>query len=148
MGLISNLDGARHSYRLCYVRAPWAFFTRIPVDQQWGERWEAAPYRAYAGHPYRDHPGQILQVAYDGPLLTPDQGVDGVMCSVLDINLGHAPWLRLDGAEGEPPLHIMAGATLESFVEAVELAGGHVFAPLGWGDLPGVSKSHAMAVDS
>jgi hypothetical protein len=29
----------------------------------------------------------------------------------------------------------MAGVTLESFVEQVELAGGHVFAPLGWGAL-------------
>ena len=35
---------------------------------------------------------------------------------------------------------IMAGATLESFVTSVELAGGQVYVPLGWGILPGISS--------
>jgi hypothetical protein len=57
------------------------------------------------------------------------------MCSVNEINRGDAPWLRTQSLAGNAPIHIMAGVTLESFVEQVELAGGHVFAPLGWGAL-------------
>lgn len=142
MGLIADLEGVRDRYKLCFVRAPWAFFTLLALDKQWGDRWEATPYQAYAGNPYDDEPDQILTVAYDGPLLTPDKGVDGTACSALEINLGHFPWLRTENYTGGPPLHIMAGTTLESFVEAVELAGGHVFAPLGWADLP--SEFHPL----
>jgi len=55
---------------------------------------------------------------------------------VLEINRDHVPWLRTESYTGEPPLHLIAGATLESFVQAVDLAGEHAYAPLGWGILP------------
>jgi hypothetical protein len=42
----------------------------------------------------------------------------------------------------------MAGITLESFVEQVELAGGHVFAPLGWGALRLEPGERAASSDS
>ncbi|RDU99342.1 hypothetical protein [Trinickia dinghuensis] len=135
MGLIANLDGIRNRYKLCFVRKPWAFFTSIPLERQWGDRWEAAPYETYAGDPYRDFSDQILTLAYDGPLFTPDKGIDRIACSALDINTGNAPWLRTESYTGGPPLAIMAGATLETFVQTVGLAGGCVFAPLGWADL-------------
>jgi hypothetical protein len=37
MSLKANLDGVRVTYSLCFVRAPWAFLTRLSLDQQWGE---------------------------------------------------------------------------------------------------------------
>lgn len=42
----------------------------------------------------------------------------------------------------------MAGITLDSFVEQVELAGGHVFAPLGWGALRLEPSEHAVSSDT
>jgi hypothetical protein len=135
MGLTADLDGVRHAYGLCFVRAPWAYFTRVSLDQQWGDGWERVPYEKHAGAPYNDAPEQILTVAFDGPLYAPDAGYDGKMRSVIEINRGVAPWLRTQAFIGNAPIHIMAGTTLESFVEQVELAGGHVFAPLGWGAL-------------
>ncbi|WP_233837820.1 hypothetical protein [Paraburkholderia sp. ZP32-5] len=135
MSLVSDLDGVRHAYGLCFVRVPWAYFSRLPVDRQWGDGWERAPYEQHAGPPYDDTAQQILTVAYDGPLLTPDAGYDGRALSANEINSGAAPWLRTQNFIGNAPVHIAAGVTLERFVELVELAGGHVFAPLGWGAL-------------
>ncbi len=133
MGLIADLHGAREAYGLCMVRAPWAYFTRLPLNQQWGDGWEHAPYEKYAGAPYDDAAAQILTVAFDGPLYPPDSGYDGKARSANEINQGAAPWLRTQDFVRNTPIHIMAGVSLETFVTQVELAGGHVFAPLGLG---------------
>jgi hypothetical protein len=135
MSLVSDLDGVRQTYGLCFVRAPWAYFTRVPLDRQWGDGWERAPYEQHAGPPYDDVAQQILTVAYDGPLLTPDTGYDRRALSANEINDGAAPWLRTQDFIGDAPVRILAGVSLERFVELVGLAGGHVFAPLGWGAL-------------
>jgi hypothetical protein len=135
MGATASLYGVRSGYGLCFVRAPWAYFTRLPLGQQWGDRWEIAPCEDPAGAPYFDSPDQILTVAFDGPLFTPEGAYDGRPRSVMEINRGEVPWLRTRSFVGVAPIQIMAGATLESFVESVELAGGHVFAPLAWGAL-------------
>ncbi len=133
--MTANLEGVRHAYGLCFVRAPWVYFTRLTLDQQWGDGWERVPYEQHAGPPYADSHERILTVAFDGPLYTPDLGYDSKERSVNEINRGEMPWLRTQSFVGNAPIHIMAGVTLESFVEQVELAGGHVFAPLGWGAL-------------
>jgi hypothetical protein len=135
MGLTTDLDAVRHAYGLCFVRAPWAYFTRLPLDQQWGDGWERAPYEKQAGLPYEDAAQQILTVAFDGPLLPPDAGYDGRERSVNEINCGDAPWLRTQDFISNAPIRISAGVSLEQFVELVELAGGHVYAPLSWGSL-------------
>jgi len=135
MTMSVNLDGARSAYKLCYVRSPWAYFTRLPLDVQWGDHWELSPCGVQTGAPYNDSLDQILKVAFDGPLFAPDQGRNARSLSVLDINRGEAPWLRTESFFGGRPIHIPAGATLDTFLESVELAGGQVYAPLGWGDL-------------
>lgn len=135
MGLTTDLDGVQHAYGLCFVRMPWAYFTRLPLNDQWGDGWERAPYEREAGLPYDDAAQQILTVAFDGPLLPPDAGYDGHARSVNDINRGDAPWLRTQGFINNAPVRIAAGVSLGRFVELVELAGGRVFAPLGWGSL-------------
>lgn len=134
MGLTADLDGVRHAYGLCFVRAPWAYFTRLPLDHQWGDGWERVPYERHAGLPYDDSSAQILTVAFDGPLYAPDRD-NGKQRSVMEINHGDTPWLRTQDFISNAPVQIMAGISLESFVEQVELAGGRVFAPLGWGAL-------------
>lgn len=152
MGLSMNLDGVGGAYRLCFIRVPWAFFTRFPLDCQWGDRWEIVPYEAYAGDPYDDSPYQTLKLAFDGPLVTPEAGRDGRARSVLKINLesnrNNMPWLRTERYTGEPPVHIVAGTTLESFVQAVDLVGGSVYAPLGWGILPAAQTARRVGVSA
>ncbi|TDN63208.1 hypothetical protein B0G77_6840 [Paraburkholderia sp. BL10I2N1] len=75
MSLTVNLDGVRHAYGLCFVRAPWAYFTRLPLHHQCGDRWDLSPYETHAGEPYDDSADQILKVAFDGPLFTPTRAV-------------------------------------------------------------------------
>jgi hypothetical protein len=133
-----DLSAVQGVYRLCYVRTPWAWFTRLPLDQQWGEHWERAPYMRESGLPYSDAADQILKVGFDGPLLGPEEGEHAHPYSVQGLNTKLAPWLRTQSYLGGPTIHIMAGVTLRRFTELVELAGGMVYAPLGWGELPKV----------
>lgn len=37
---------------LCYVKEPWAYFTTQPLDKQWGDDWNDAPYEHNAEEPY------------------------------------------------------------------------------------------------
>jgi hypothetical protein len=133
-----DLTAVQNDYHLCYVRTPWAYFTRMPLSHQWGDHWERAPYTTEAGLPYPGERDPILKVAFDGPLLTPETGEHAHPFSVQEINDRRAPWLRSESYFGGPPIHIMAGATLLQFTELVLLAGGHAYAPVGWGQLPEV----------
>ncbi|WP_321788348.1 hypothetical protein [Paraburkholderia sp. J94] len=135
-----DLTGVQEVYRLCYVCAPWAYFTRAPLEQQWGDNWEKSPYTSEAGLPYGGERDQILKIAFDGPLLTPETGAHAHPFSVQEINSRRAPWLRTNSYFGGPPVHVMAGATLQRFTELVGLAGGAVYAPVGWGQLPALAR--------
>jgi hypothetical protein len=132
MPLTANLEPVSETYRLCYVQAPWAWFTRLPLSHQWGDGWERAPYQREAGPPYDDTPGTIVRLAFDGPFIAPQDDPRAPPLSVNDINHGQAPWLRSEHYEHSAPLAIMGGTTLERFVEIVQCGGGSVFAPLGW----------------
>ncbi|MFC0397335.1 hypothetical protein [Paraburkholderia rhizosphaerae] len=138
MRLQVDLSGVCDVYKLCFVRMPWAFFTRLALDQQSGDRWERAPYQLHAGLPYSDSPDQILKVAFDGPLFPPESGRDGHARSVFELNQRVSPWLRTESFFDGEPLHIMAGTTLAAFVEQIGASGGNVFVPLDWGCLPAV----------
>jgi hypothetical protein len=39
-------------FMLCYVNLPWCYFTTKPLDEQWGDDWDDAPYEHNAGEPY------------------------------------------------------------------------------------------------
>lgn len=56
--------------RLCYIDGPWAFFTTQPLDQQWGDDWNDAPYEHNAGDPYEpcwhNQPHGLRQVRQNG----------------------------------------------------------------------------------
>ena len=75
MTLRVDLNGVGNTYRLCFVRAPWAYLTTIDLDLQCG--WDKAPYQLHAQLPYAASPDQILKVAFDGPLFPPEAGRNG-----------------------------------------------------------------------
>jgi len=58
---------------LCYVSPPWAWFTSLPVEEQWGDDWDDAPYQHNAGRPYSEEGVTLEKVGFDGPLFAPDQ---------------------------------------------------------------------------
>lgn len=130
-------------WSLCYVDRNFAYFTSIPVELQWGDDWNDAPYEHNAGKPYSDHrptPGaarvehSILKVAFDGDLSTPRDGFDyNSPYSVEDINIRKAaPWLRTYPYKEEEVLKIWAGDSLDTFIRVVTKAGGNVYIPLGF----------------
>ncbi|WP_250479048.1 MULTISPECIES: hypothetical protein [unclassified Caballeronia] len=136
MSLSANFDPVGDDYRLCFVRVPWAFFTRVALDRQWGEHWDQAPYELHAGLPDSSRIHPILKVAFDGPFFPPDAGRNGHSLSVRELNEGAAPWLRTEGNFHGEPVHIMAGVTLRQFHLLVSMAGGTLYAPIDWGELP------------
>ena len=122
MTLRVDLGGVGDNYRLCFVQGPWAYFTRIGLDHQWGDGWDKAPYQFHAHTPYDGSPDQILKVAFDGPLFPPEAGLNGHSLSVLAVNAGVSPWLRTESYFHGTQIHNMAGVTLLRFIELIELS--------------------------
>lgn len=112
---------------LCYVRNGKAYFTDQPLDKQWGDDWDDAPYEYNAGPPYTDAGVQITCLYFEGLFLTPDDGHTNSPWSVEMINRGEVAWLRSDGGTSPP---IMAGTTMEDFIARIRAAGGKVFVEL------------------
>ncbi len=126
--------------KLCYIcpRDRFAWFTSIPLESQWGDDWNDAPYEHNAGDPYNEHkedgkylPHHLVKVAWDGPWSTPaDLAGSNSAWSVQGINRGCVAWLVPDGwgsKDDSRPIH--AGTSLTSFIEAVERSGGSVYLP-------------------
>lgn len=117
--------------RLCYVDAHRrAYFTTCPLNRQWGDDWDDAPYEHNAGPPYEwaPHrnvaPYEIVVVCWDGPWSTPaDVAGSNSRWSVEAINRGDVAWLIPDD-EGRP---IHAGVTVEEFKRAILAGGGRVW---------------------
>ena len=134
---------------LCYIDAPWAYFTTQPLEDQWGDDWDDAPYEHNAGAPYDpprpDLPAEeraklfpyawlpdgtprwrIERVAFDGDFITPDYGYSNSPWSVQQINRGEIAWLR-PAPWSDHAVVIHAGTTLPDFIDAVQRAGGCVY---------------------
>ena len=138
------------TYKLCYVDGHYAYFTTQDLKSQWGDDWDDAPYEHNAGEPYgpcchrQDGGGcacdickrdwnedgtpkwSIVAVMWDGPFETPCANVTNSRYSVEMINAGQVPWLRTDEWT-KPPLAIMAGVSLDDFIDLVYQAGGKVY---------------------
>ena len=123
---------------LCYVHAPWAYFTTQKLSEQWGDDWNDAPYEHNAGTPYgySDHdakegrsPWEIVKVAYDGDFESPCEGHCNSPWSVEQINAGAVAWLRTSRYRSGKPVIIPAGVTLARFCELIRHGGGSVFLP-------------------
>lgn len=132
---------------LCYVSGACAFFTTQPLDKQWGDDWNDAPYEHNAGHPYEPserHEGsdytdgkpnwKISRVAFDGPLEAPCEAWEPrLSVSVEDMNIRKlVPWLTENrySAEKREAVKIWAGTPLSEFRRLVAKAGGTVYEPV------------------
>lgn len=124
--LRASIPDAGH--RLCYVSGCWAYFTRLPLDEQWGDDWDDVPYEHNAGTPYADEAGQIISIAWEGPFDQPDWGHQNSPYSVKSINAGAIAWLR-PYRWYESPLVVPAGVTIREFYEIVTGIGGTVYIP-------------------
>jgi len=121
-------------HRLCYIEGVWAYFTKKPITgtgRQWGDDWNDAPYDCNASPPYADSPGDLIRLAFKSELQTPADYHYNSPYSVEQINNGLVPWLcdyygHLSGGKGSN-IKIMAGCTLEYFVEIITYAGGEIY---------------------
>lgn len=116
---------------LCYVSGQWAYFTTRPLNKQWGDDWDDAPYEHNAGRPYTDlkEPPRwtITQVAFEGPFDEPCANVCNSPYSVEVINRDVVPWLSTATWYSGAHVEIPAGTPLSKFVELVKQGGGKVF---------------------
>ena len=140
--MINSKDVKIGDLKLCYVdgRDRFAWFTSIPLADQWGDDWNDSPYEHNAGKPYSTHKEgservehHLVKVAWDGPYETPaEQAGINSSWSVERINMGSIAWLiptkwgTTEGADVKP---IHAGASLVDFVIALEKAGGYAYLP-------------------
>lgn len=116
-------------FKLCYVEDQWAYFTELPLDKQWGDDWNDAPYEHNAGTPYCDEGQTILRIGFrDADLETPGADMCNSPYCVQRINQGVVPWLVTPRWSSQSPIiKIFAGATPQEFKNKVRAAGGKVF---------------------
>lgn len=136
------------NYKLCYIANNFAYFTTQDLDKQWGDDWDDAPYEHNAGQPYPPHyryfadgrtekmegdwnadgtpKWQIVKIAFYCPSAATPAETAGRNSpySVQMINNKLIPWLTV-----YPDKALFAGASINSFVEFIEEAGGEVFFP-------------------
>jgi hypothetical protein len=118
------------SMKLCYCDGPWAYFTNQPLDKQWGDDWNDAPYEHNAGRPYNSGGEIITKVAWDGPFELPGGGMCNSPYSVERINAGAVPWLVTSQWEDGPVVVIPAGVDLVEFCDLIKQGGGSVYSPI------------------
>lgn len=132
---MSNLE----DFKLCYIEGDIAYFTTCPIDKQWGDDWNDAPYEHNAGAPYewaeymRKHdkePYEIKKLSFSSRLETPSRLAYGgnSRFSVEDINSGKTPWLQTEDWEKEK-VTIMANISIPEFISAIQKDNGTIFIP-------------------
>lgn len=125
------------NFRLCYIcpRTKFAFFTNAPLDLQWGDDWNDAPYEHNAGDPYPDHrkDGQriaheVIRIAWEGPYETPaERAGSNSSWSVQDINRGCIAWLLPGWDATEKTTPVAAGTSLVDFARILKANEGEVY---------------------
>lgn len=138
------------TFRLCYVSSPWAWFTTQPVEDQWGDDWDDAPFQHNAGRPYDRVDHEAGKVAFDGPLHAPGDpprleydGIgsqrpdSGVSVEEINTSGGDIPWLVETSFHpekyGTAGVEIPAGTSLPEFIELAHAADGAVYTAVGFG---------------
>lgn len=118
---------------LCYVRHGYAWFTTCPLEKQWGDDWDDAPYQFNAEDPYasmRDVPEyELFCVRFESPLVTPEEFGYQIGLSVRQINAEVAPWLQTPAYETDDRHIIWAGTTFAEFKYILKKAGGVILVP-------------------
>ena len=115
--------------KLCYCTDNWAYFTDLPLDKQWGDDWNDAPYEHNAEEPYDNEGSNIVKVAWEGPFELPGENMCNSPYSVERINAGVVPWLVTSKWESKCVV-IPAGTSLIEFCKLIEMGGGHVYSKI------------------
>ena len=132
-------------YKLCYVDGHKAWFTNN-FEKQWGDDWNDAPYEHNAGLPY-DHWSELIEdnedrfkrkyksheikhkVLYfetaDWDEVLPCDNFSNSPYSVEAINKQAVAWIHTD------KYNILAGTTIEEFIDIIEKHGGTIYLPRG-----------------
>ena len=132
-------------YKLCYVDRNKAWFTNN-FEKQWGDDWDDAPYEHNAGLPY-DHWSELIEdnedifkrkwkhheikhkVLYfeteDWDEVLPCDNFSNSPYSVEAINKQAVAWIHTD------KYNILAGTTMEEFIDIIEKHGGRIYLPRG-----------------
>lgn len=123
------MNKAQPTFKLCYIKGSFAWFTTAELSEQWGDDWDDAPYDCNAGKPYNEDGVELMQIAFETELQTPADIAFNSRYSVKDINSGAIPWLQ-DYYCKDSVDKIMAGASPEEFTEMILKHGGMVYLPL------------------
>ena len=143
---------------LCYIKNDTAYFTTQPLDKQWGDDWDDAPYEHNAGTPYRpcwhreggkececevckrDWTGKnpnweiiILKFDFDAEKPCDFAHNGNSEYSVKDINSKKVPWLKPSQwvKDGK---NIYAGTTIQEFCETIMNCGGRIYREIAPGE--------------
>lgn len=145
-------------FKLCFIKDNEAFFTTLPVTEQWGDDFNDAPYSCNAGEPYepsvhyyangeqrlsprdwnfdKTPKWQLVTLKYSKGSVQIDEPGDvyGSSMSVEAMNAGAAPWLSASvwnptAKDYEKTADLMAGATIDEFIQFIETNGGIVWVP-------------------
>lgn len=118
--------------KLCYVESRLAWFTTAPLEEQWGDDWDDAPYEHNASEPYKEEEYELMVGMFTGQLEDPATyaNASNTSWSVLAINAGAVPWLKSSPYSGKPAVKIYAGEGPVEVARKIHQAGGTLWTPL------------------
>ena len=115
----------------------YAYFTPVPLEEQWGDDWDDSPYEYNAGDPYDDYydendkrvETEIVMVPFYVPYdrgwriyFPRDWDVENSPFCVRDINAGAVAWIFCSGSDrksSKGSVAIHAGCSPKEFVEKI-----------------------------
>lgn len=123
------------TFRLCFVKNNFAWFTDCPLTFQWGDDWDKDNYEYNAGLPYDYHntkdgvkqKHRLEKVYWTAAYITPDCLDEKSNWSVKSINKGNIPWLSSSPLLEQQLDPIYSGITLNDFISFIQAAEGQVF---------------------
>jgi len=143
-----------YKWKLCYVEdfENWSqgpfqlYFTPLPIDKQWGDDWDDAPYEHNAGTPYTEDYSQpeqgvenghgiypkidikkiYIESGWEVDMFTPRNGHNNSPYSVRDINFGVIPWVTLK-SKGKDPIFLRAGMEMSKVIKMCQDFGVEVY---------------------
>lgn len=114
-------------FKLCYIDLPWVYFTSNSLDCQSGDDWSDIPYEHNSGIPYSEKDNEILCIAIETNMTTPDQNSNNNAYSVDDINRKKLiPWL-IDYIDKDDIEAIWAGTDLSTVCSIIKSRNGKIY---------------------
>lgn len=124
-------------YKLCYVEGNKAWFSDN-FEKQWGDDWNDRPYECNAEEPYdnwievireegeEEGKNKIHKIQHKTLYFETEDWMDQRPCdigrfSVEDINKQAVAWVHTS------EFNILAGTTIEKFIETIESNGGKIY---------------------